>query len=219
MAVLHPLKVVITNYPEDQVEMLEAINNPEDPSAGSRKVPFSREIYVEQDDFREVAPKKYYRLAPGQEVRLRWGYFIRCTDVVKDPQTGQVVELHCTYDPLTRGGNAPDGRKVQGTIHWVSAQHALQAEVRLYDHLFKVPSPEDVPRGVDYKTNLNPDSLVLLKNCRLEPSLAQAEPGSRYQFERVGYFCVDTIDSQPGKPVFNRTVSLRDTWAKIEKKG
>ena len=219
MAVLHPLKVVITNYPERQVEMLEAINNPEDPSAGSRQVPFSREIYVEQDDFREEAPKKYYRLAPGQEVRLRWGYFIRCTDVIKDPKTGQVVELHCTYDPLTRGGNAPDGRKVQGTIHWVSAQHALQAEVRLYDYLFKVPSPDDVPKGVDYKTNLNPDSLVVLKDCRLEPSLAKAEPGSRFQFERVGYFCVDTVDSRPGAPVFNRSVSLRDTWAKIEKKG
>jgi glutaminyl-tRNA synthetase len=219
MAVLHPLKVVITNYPEGQVEILEAINNPEDPSAGSRQVPFSREIYVEQDDFREEAPKKYYRLTPGQEVRLRWGYFIRCTDVVKDPKTGQVVEVHCTYDPLTRGGNAPDGRKVQGTIHWVSAQHALQAEVRLYDYLFKVPSPDDVPKGVDYKTNLNPDSLVVLKDGRLEPSLATAEPGSRFQFERVGYFCVDTVESKPGAPVFNRSVSLRDTWAKIEKKG
>jgi glutaminyl-tRNA synthetase len=219
MAVLHPLKVVITNYPEGQVEMLEAINNPEDPSAGSRQVPFSREIYVEQDDFREVAPKKYYRLAPGQEVRLRWGYFIRCTDVVKDPQTGQVVELHCTYDPLTRGGNAPDGRKVQGTIHWVSAQHALEAEVRLYDYLFKVPAPDNVAKGVDYKTNLNPDSLVTLTDCKLEPSLATATAGSRFQFERVGYFCVDTVDSRPGAPVFNRSVSLRDTWAKIEKKG
>lgn len=219
MAVLHPLKVVITNYPEGQVEMLDAVNNPEDPSAGSRQVPFSREIYVEQDDFREVPPKKFYRLAPGQEVRLRWGYLIRCTDVVKDPATGAVVELHCTYDPATRGGNAPDGRKVQGTIHWVSAAQALNAEVRLYDHLFKVPAPEDVPAGVDYKTNLNPESLVVLKNCKLEPSLAAAAPGTRVQFERVGYFCVDTVDSKPGAPVFNRTVSLRDSWTKIEKKG
>jgi glutaminyl-tRNA synthetase len=219
MAVLNPLKVVITNYPEGQTEMLDAVNNPEDPSAGSRQVPFSREIYVDQDDFREVPPKKFYRLTPGQEVRLRWGYLIRCTDVVKDPQTGEVVELHCTYDPATRGGNAPDGRKVQGTIHWVSAPHALNAEVRLYDHLFKVPAPEDVPPGVDYKTNLNPDSLVTLKNCKLEPSLAQAAPGTRVQFERTGYFCVDTVDSKPGAPVFNRTVGLRDSWTKIEKKG
>jgi glutaminyl-tRNA synthetase len=217
MAVLHPLKVVITNYPEGQEETLEAINNPEDPSAGTRQVPFSRELYVEQDDFREVAPKKYYRLAPGQEVRLRWGYFIRCNDVVKDA-AGNVVELRCTYDPATRGGNAPDGRKVQGTIHWVSAKHALDAEVRLYDHLFKVPDPEDVPEGVDYKTNMNPESLVVLKSCKLEPSLETAEPGTRVQFERVGYFCVDSKDSRPGVPIFNRTVSLRDSWAKIEKK-
>ena len=219
MAVLHPLKVVITNYPEGQVEMLDAVNNPDDPSAGTRQVPFSRELYVEQDDFREVPPKKYYRLAPGQEVRLRWGYFIRCQEAVKDPATGAVVELRCTYDPATRGGNAPDGRKVQGTIHWVSAAHALTAEVRLYDHLFKVPAPEDVPAGVDYKTNLNPESLVTLADCKLEPSLATAQPGDRMQFERVGYFCVDTVDSRPGRPVFNRTVSLRDSWAKIEKKG
>jgi glutaminyl-tRNA synthetase len=219
MAVLHPLKVVITNYPEGQVEMLDAINNPEDPTAGSRQVPFTREIYVEQDDFREVPPKKFYRLTVGQEVRLRWGYLIRCTDVVKDPATGEVTELHCTYDPATRGGNAPDGRKVQGTIHWVSAPQALNAEVRLYDHLFKVPAPEDVPDGVDYKTNINPESLVVLPNCKLEPSLASAAPGTRVQFERTGYFCVDTVDSKPGKPVFNRTVSLRDSWTKIEKKG
>lgn len=219
MAVLNPLKVVITNYPEGQVEMLEAVNNPDDPSAGTRQVPFSREIYVDQDDFREVPPKKYYRLAPGQEVRLRWAYFIRCQEVVKDPTTGAVTEIRCTYDPATRGGNAPDGRKVQGTIHWVSAAQALTAEVRLYDHLFKVPAPEDVPAGVDYKTNLNPDSLVTLTTCKLEPSLAGAKPGDRMQFERVGYFCVDTVDSKPGKPVFNRTVSLRDSWAKIEKKG
>ena len=218
-AVLYPLKVVITNYPEGQVEMLDAVNNPEDPGAGMRQLPFSRELYVEQDDFREVPPKKFYRLTVGQEVRLRWGYLIRCTDVVKDPTTGEVKELHCTYDPATRGGNAPDGRKVQGTIHWVSASHALSAEVRLYDHLFKAPAPEDVPDGVDYKTNLNPESLVTLKDCKLEPSLAQAEPGARFQFERVGYFCVDTVDSKPGQPVFNRTVSLRDSWQKIEKKG
>jgi glutaminyl-tRNA synthetase len=218
-AVLNPLKVVITNYPEGKTELLDAVNNPEDPAAGTRQLPFSRELYVEQDDFREVPPKKFYRLTVGQEVRLRWGYLIRCTDVVKDPATGEVKELHCTYDPETRGGNAPDGRKVQGTIHWVSAQHALDAEVRLYDHLFKVPAPEDVPDGVDYKTNLNPESLVVLKGCKLEPSLKEAKPGERFQFERVGYFCVDSVDSKPGQPVFNRTVSLRDSWQKIEKKG
>ncbi|MBL9083356.1 MAG: glutamine--tRNA ligase/YqeY domain fusion protein [Planctomycetales bacterium] len=216
-AVLYPLKVIITNYPEGKTELLDAVNNPEDPAAGTRQLPFSRELYVEQDDFREVPPKKFYRLTVGQEVRLRWGYLIRCTDVVKDPATGEVKELHCTYDPETRGGNAPDGRKVQGTIHWVSAQHALDAEVRLYDHLFKVPAPEDVPQGVDYKTNLNPESLVVLKGCKLEPSLKEAKPGERFQFERVGYFCVDSVDSKPGQPVFNRTVSLRDSWQKIEK--
>jgi glutaminyl-tRNA synthetase len=218
-AVLYPLKVVITNYPEGKTELLDAVNNPEDPAAGTRQLPFSRELYVEQDDFREVPPKKFYRLTVGQEVRLRWGYLIRCTDVVKDPATGEVKELHCTYDPETRGGNAPDGRKVQGTIHWVSAGHALDAEVRLYDHLFKVPAPEDVPEGVDYKTNLNPESLVMLKGCKLEPSLKEAKSGERFQFERVGYFCVDSVDSTAGKPVFNRTVSLRDIWQKIEKKG
>lgn len=216
-AVLNPLKVVITNYPEGKTELLDAVNNPENPAAGTRQLPFSRELFVEQDDFREVPPKKFYRLTVGQEVRLRWGYLIRCTDVVKDPATGEVKELHCTYDPETRGGNAPDGRKVQGTIHWVSAQHALDAEVRLYDHLFKVPAPEDVPDGVDYKTNLNPESLVVLKGCKLEPSLKEAKPGERFQFERVGYFCVDSVDSKPGQPVFNRTVSLRDSWQKIEK--
>jgi glutaminyl-tRNA synthetase len=217
MAVIHPLKVVITNYPEEKVEILDAVNNPEDPNAGTRQVPFSREIYVEQDDFREEAPKKYYRLTPGQEVRLRWGYLIRCTGVVKDPVTGKVTEIHCTYDPETRGGNAPDGRKVQGTIHWVSAAHAVSTEVRLYDYLFKTEDPDDAPVGSDYKVNLNPDSLVVLNDCKLEPSLAKADPGSRFQFERVGYFCVDTVDSRPGALVFNRTVSLRDTWAKIEK--
>ncbi len=217
MAVLHPLKVVITNYPAGQVDELDAINNPEDPTAGTRKIPFSREIYIEQDDFREVPPKKYYRLAPGQEVRLRWGYFIKCTEVIKDPATGEVTEVHCTYDPETRGGNAPDGRKVQGTIHWVSAAQALKAEVRLYDYLFKEPHPEDVPDGVDYKTNLNPTSLVVLNNALLEPSLKSAQCGERFQFERVGYFCADSVDHTAAQPVFNRIVSLRDTWAKIEK--
>jgi glutaminyl-tRNA synthetase len=217
MAVLKPIKVVLTNYPAGQVEELDAINNPEDPSAGSRKVPFSRELYIEQDDFREVPPKKYYRLAPGQEVRLRWAFFIKCHEVIKDPATGEITELHCTYDPETRGGNAPDGRKVQGTIHWVSAAQAQRAEVRLYDHLCKVPNPDDVPQGVDWKTNLNPDSLVTINDAMVEPSLAQASAGDRFQFERVGYFCVDT-DSKPGALVFNRIVSLKDTWAKIEKK-
>ncbi len=217
MAVLKPIKVVLTNYPAGQVEELDAVNNPEDPSAGSRKVPFSRELYIEQDDFREVPPKKYYRLAPGQEVRLRWAFFIKCHEVIKDPATGEITELHCTYDPETRGGNAPDGRKVQGTIHWVSAAQAHCAEVRLYDHLCKVPDPDDVPQGVDWKTNLNPESLVTVKDALVEPSLTKAATGDRFQFERVGYFCVD-IDSKPGALVFNRIVSLKDTWAKIEKK-
>ena len=191
MAVLRPLKVVITNYPEGQSEELEAVNNPEDPAMGTRKVPFVREIWIEQDDFREDPPKGYYRLSPGKEVRLRWGYLITCTEAVKDPQTGEVVELHCTYDPATRGGNAPDGRKVKGTIHWVSAAHALQAEVRLYENLFTVPDPSDVPEGVDYKVNLNPKSLEVLPGCWLEPSLAAAKAGDRFQFERLGYFAVD----------------------------
>jgi glutaminyl-tRNA synthetase len=208
--------VVIDNYPEGQVEELEAVNNPEDPSAGTRKVPFGRVLYVERDDFRLDPPKDFHRLAPGREVRLRWAYFLRCNDVVKDPATGEVVELRCTYDPATRGGNAPDGRKVKGTIHWVSAAHALDAEVRLYDHLFGVPDPEDVPEGTDWKSNLNPDSLVVLTGCKLEPSLARAAAGVSYQFERQGYFCLDK-DAKPGAPVFNRSVSLRDTWAKIEK--
>ena len=217
MAVLRPLKVVITNYPEGQDEELEAVNNPEDPAMGTRKVPFARELWIEQDDFREDPPKGYYRLSPGKEVRLRWGYLITCTNAVKDPQTGEVVELHCTYDPATRGGNAPDGRKVKGTIHWVSAAHAVQAEVRLYENLFTVPDPSDVPEGVDYKVNLNPKSLEVLPGCCLEPGLAAAKAGDRFQFERLGYFAVDP-DTLPGKPVFNRTVSLRDTWAKIEKR-
>ncbi len=216
LAVLRPLRVVVENYPEGQTEELEAVNNPEDPSAGSRKVPFSRELYIEQDDFRENPPKDFFRLAPGREVRLRYAYFVKCVKAVKDPATGAVVELRCTYDPMTRGGNAPDGRKVKGTIHWVSASHAIGAEVRLYDHLFRKPNPDDVPEGANYLDNLNPNSLEVLQGCKLEPSLAAATPGARYQFERLGYFCVDK-DSTPTKPVFNRTVTLRDTWAKIEK--
>jgi glutaminyl-tRNA synthetase len=217
LAVLRPLKVVIENYPEGQSEELDAVNNPEDPSAGTRKVPFSRVLYIERDDFREDPPKQFHRLAPGREVRLRWGYFIKCERGVKDPQTGEVVELHCTYDPATRGGNAPDGRKVKGTIHWVSSAHALVAEVRLYDHLFAVPNPDEVPQGQDFTVSLNPRSLEVLKTCFLEPSLKAAAPGSRYQFERLGYFVADAKDSTPGRPVFNRAVTLADTWAKIEK--
>jgi glutaminyl-tRNA synthetase len=216
LAVLRPLKVVIENYPEGQVEELEAVNNPEDPAAGTRTVPFARELYIERDDFMEAPPKKYFRLAPGREVRLRYGYFITCKDVVKDSKTGEVVELRCTYDPATRGGNAPDGRKVQGTIHWVSVAHAVPAEVRLYDHLFLKPDPDEVPEGQDYKANLNPNSLQVV-NAFLERSLKDAAPGSRYQFERLGYFFADPKDSKPRAPVFNRIVTLRDTWAKIEK--
>ena len=215
MAVLRPLKVVIDNYPQDQVEELEAVNNPEDAGAGTRKVPFSRELYIEQEDFMEEPVKKFYRLAPGREVRLRYAYFITCTDVVKDAG-GQIVELHCTYDPATRGGDAPDGRKVKSTLHWVSALHALEAEARLHDHLFSKEDPDDVAEGEDFKSNLNPNSLEILSSCRVEPSLSKAKPGSRYQFERLGYFCVDP-DSGEDKLVFNRTVSLRDTWAKIQK--
>jgi len=215
MAVMDPLKVVLVNYPEDTVEELDVINNPEDPSAGTRKVPFCREIYIDRDDFREEPPPKYYRLAPGREVRLRNAYFIRCVDVVKDAQ-GNVVQLNCTYDPETRGGDAPDGRKVKATLHWVSARHALEAEARLYDHLFLKPDPDDVEEGQDFTANLNPQSLVV-KTCLVEPSVAGATPGTRYQFERVGYFCVDP-DSTPERLVINRTVTLRDTWAKIEKK-
>jgi glutaminyl-tRNA synthetase len=215
LGVLRPLKVVIDHYPEGQTEEFDAINNPEDPSAGTRKMPFSRVIYIEQDDFREDPPKQFYRLAPGREVRLRYAYFIKCVGVTKDEKTGEVIELHCTYDPATRGGNAPDKRKVQGTIHWVSAQHALKAEVRLYDYLFTKPDPDDYPESQDYKVNLNPESLVTLTDCRVEPSLSAAKAGDRFQFERMGYFCVDP-DSRPGALVFNRTVTLRDTWAKIE---
>ncbi len=214
LAVLHPLKVIIDNYPEGQTEEVDAVNNPENAAAGSRKVPFSRVLYIERDDFREDPPKKFFRLAPGVEVRLRYAYFIKCQSVVKDPVSGEITELHCTYDPSTRGGNAADGRKVKGTIHWVSAQHALDVEVRLYDHLFNKPDPD---QGEDYKVNLNPNSLTTVTG-KLEPSLKDALPGSRYQFERLGYFCVDVKDSAPGRPVFNRTVTLSDTWAKIEKK-
>jgi len=216
MGILRPLKLVIDNYPEGKVEELDAVNNPEDPSAGTRKVPFSRELYVEREDFREEPPKKFYRLAPGREVRLRYAYFVTCVGVVKDEKTGEVVELHCTYDPATRGGDSPDGRKVKSTLHWVSAGEALPAEVRLYDHLFAREDPSDVAEGEDWQSNLNPDSLEVLTGCRVEPSLAGAAPGGRYQFERQGYFCVDA-DSAPGKLVFNRTVTLKDTWAKIER--
>jgi glutaminyl-tRNA synthetase len=217
MAVLRPLRVVIDNYPEGQTEEMDAVNNPEDQSAGSRKVPFSRVLYIEQDDFRENPPKQYYRLSPGREVRLRYGYFITCTRIVKDEKSGEVVEVHCTYDPATRGGNSPDGRKVKATIHWVSAQHAIDAEVRLYDNLFMKENPDEVAEGQDFTANLNPNSLEVVANAKLEPSLANAAHGSRYQFERLGYFCVDK-DSTPGKLVFNRTVPLKDTWAKIEKR-
>jgi len=216
MAVLRPLRVVIENYPEDQVEEMDAVNNPEDPGAGTRKVPFSRVLYIEREDFREEPPPKFFRLAPGREVRLRYAYFITCVDVVKDEQSGEVVELRCTYDPATRGGDSPDGRKVKATLHWVSAEHALEAEARLYEHLFSKEDPTDVGEGAGFKAYLNPDSLEILTSCRVEPSLAGAAPGSRFQFERQGYFCVDP-DSSAGKIVFNRTVPLRDTWAKIEK--
>lgn len=218
MGVLEPLKVVIANYPADQMEELEALNNPEDESSGTRKVPFSREIYIEKDDFRETPPPKYFRLAPGQEVRLRYGYIIRCQDFIKDPATGEVVEVHCTYDPETRGGYAPDGRKVKGTIHWVSAAHALEAEVRLYDRLFTEENPNKVDEGKSFMDYVNLDSLQVMPGCKVEPSLAGAAPGSRFQFERKGYFCVDP-DSTAERLVFNLTVNLRDTWAKIEQKG
>jgi len=216
MAVLRPLKVVIDNYPEGQVDEVEAVNNPEDESAGKRKVPFSKVLYIEQDDFREDPPKQYYRLSPGREVRLRYGYFITAKTVVKN-EKGEVVEVHCTYDPATRGGNAPDGRKVKSTIHWVSAPHALDAEVRMYDKLFTKEDPNQVDEGQEFTANLNPNSLEVTAKAKLEPSLANAPIESRYQFERLGYFCVDP-DSKPGRPVFNRTVALKDTWAKVEKK-
>jgi glutaminyl-tRNA synthetase len=215
MGVLRPVRVVIDNYPEGQVEEMEAVNNPEDAGAGTRKVPFSRALYIEQDDFREVPPKQYFRLSPGKEVRLRYAYFITCTGVVKN-ERGDIVEVHCTYDPATRGGNAPDGRKVKSTIHWVSAAHAIEAEVRLYDSLFSVENPNAVPEGQDFTVNLNPHSLEVVTHAKLEPGLRGAAPSSGYQFERLGYFCVDK-DSTAEKLVFNRTVALRDAWAKIEK--
>ena len=214
MTVLRPLKVVIDNYPAGQVEELEAVNNPEDPQAGTRKIPFSKVIYIEQDDFMEDPPKKFYRLAPGREVRLRYGYFIKCTDLVKDEKTGEVLEVHCTYDPQTRGGSAPDGRKVKATLHWVSAEKSLEAEVRLYERLFDRENPDDVEEGKTFLDYLTPNSLEVMTSCRIEPGLAAAQPGDKFQFERLGYFCVDP-DSTPEKPVFNRVVSLRDTWAKI----
>jgi glutaminyl-tRNA synthetase len=219
MAVLRPLKVVITNYPEGQVEEFEAVNNPEDPSAGTRRVPFSRELWIERDDFMEAPPPKFYRLAPGKEVRLRYAYFIKCEEAVKDA-AGNVVELRCTYDPATRGGDSPpDGRKVKATLHWVSAPHALDAEVRLYDTLFTVRDPMNVADGTDWKSLLNPRSLEVVRAAKTEPYLAAAAPESRWQFERLGYFCADRRDSKPGAPVFNRTVTLRDEWAKLVKAG
>lgn len=214
MGVLNPVKVVITNYPEDQVEEIEAINNPEDPTMGTRKVPFARELYIEAEDFRETPPPKYFRLSPGREVRLRYAYFVKCVDVVKDAE-GKILEIHCTYDPKTRGGDAPDGRKVKSTIHWVSARHALPAEVRLYDRLFSKEKPEDTEEGDDFLSNINPGSLQVLQDCFVEPNLAGAKPGDSFQFERQGYFCADP-DSNEKKLTFNRTVALRDTWAKIE---
>ncbi|MDD5368486.1 MAG: glutamine--tRNA ligase/YqeY domain fusion protein [Anaerolineaceae bacterium] len=215
MGVLNPVKVIIDNYPEGQVEQLEAINNPEDPSAGARQVPFSREIYIDADDFREVPPPKYFRLAPGREVRLRYGYIIKCESFTRNPQTGSIETIHCSYDPLTRGGYAPDGRKVQGTIHWVSVEHALDAEVRQYDRLFILENPNKVDESKSFLDYLNPDSLKVLSGCKVEPSLAQAAAGAHYQFERKGFFSVDP-DSTPGRLVFNLTVPLRDTWAKIQ---
>jgi len=213
MGVLNPLKIVITNYSEDRTEQMEAVNNPEDESMGTRNIPFSRELYIEKDDFMEVPVKKFYRLSPGTEVRLRYGYFITCTDVIKDG-SGEITELHCTYDPETRGGDSPDGRKVKATIHWVSAKHAIKAEVRLYDRLFTVPDPGTGHEGGSYTDYLNPDSLIVLNDCMLEPGLAESKPGVNYQFERMGYFVVDPVDSTEGQPVFNRTVTLRDTWAR-----
>jgi glutaminyl-tRNA synthetase len=218
MAVLRPLKVIIDNYPEGQLEEMEAVNNPEDAAAGTRKVPFSKVLYIEREDFRENPPKEFFRLSPGREVRLRYGYFVKCTGVVKNPQGG-IAEVHCTYDPATRGGNAPpDGRKVKATIHWVSAAQAVSGEVRMYDNLFLKEDPGQVEEGQDFTANLNPNSLEVLVDCKLEPALGDAAAGARYQFERLGYFCVDA-DSAPGKPVFNRTVTLKDAWAKIQKRG
>ncbi|MFC1770729.1 glutamine--tRNA ligase/YqeY domain fusion protein [Candidatus Margulisiibacteriota bacterium] len=217
MAVLDPIKLIITNYPENETEIMDAVNNPEDPNSGTRQVPFTRELYIERTDFREEANKKYRRLTPGKEVRLQHAYYVTCTGFVKD-ENGEVGEVHCTYDPKTKGGWSEDGRKVKGTIHWVSAQHTFEAEVHLYDLLFKVPDPNKYPEDKDYQYNLNEDSLKVLKNCKLEPSLAEAKPGISYQFLRQGYYCVDEKESTQGKLVFNRTITLRDTWAKIEEK-
>jgi glutaminyl-tRNA synthetase len=217
MGVLRPLRVVIDNYPEGKEELLDCVNNPEDPAMGTRKVPFSRVLYIERDDFMENPPKKFYRLAPGREIRLRYAYYITCVKVVKDERTGEITELHCTYDPETRGGSSPDGRKIKATLHWVSAGHALRAEVRLYDHLFSIPNPGDVKDDAEFKNSLNPDSLEILTSSRVEPCLADAAPGSQFQFERLGYFIVDPVDSSKGALVFNRTVSLRDSWSKLHK--
>ncbi|MBN2119516.1 MAG: glutamine--tRNA ligase/YqeY domain fusion protein [Candidatus Omnitrophica bacterium] len=219
MGVLRPLKVIITNYPEDKQELLDAVNNPEDETCGVRKIPFSRTLYIEQDDFLEEPPKKFFRLAPGREVRLRYAYFIKCLKAVKDEKTGRISEVHCIYDPATRGGDSPDGRKVKGTLHWVSAPHAIKAEIRLYDHLFTKRNANEAEEGADFKSNLNSDSLEILTDCRLEPSLKEAGPQSRYQFERMGYFCLDSKSSTGSLPVFNRIVALRDSWAKVEKPG
>ena len=217
MAVLRPIKVVIENYPAGQVEHLEAVNNPEDPSSGTRPVPFSKVAYIEQDDFREEPPKGFFRLSPGREVRLRYAYIIKCTDILKDPETGEIRELRCTYDPETKSGSSQSNRKVKATIHWVSAGHAKEAEVRLYDHLFSKEDPDAVPDGVDWLTNVNPKSLEVLTDCRVEPILANAQRGELYQFERLGYFCLDSVDSTRRKPVFNRTVTLRDSWVNLQK--
>src|SRR5690554_6254998 len=218
MAVLRPLRLVIENYPEGKAEEVDAVNNPEDPSAGTRKIPFSRVLYIDRDDFREDPPKKFYRLAPGREVRLKYAYLVKCTGVVNQEETGEIREIRCVYDPESRGGSAPDGRKVKGTIHWVSAAHAREAEIRLYDRLFTREIPDDQQNGQDFKNCLNSNSLEILSSCRVEPGLAGAVPGAWYQFERVGYFCPDSIDSSPERLVFNRSVPLRDSWAKIEKK-
>ncbi len=219
MGVLRPIKVVIENYPAGQIEELEAINNPEDPSQGTRRVPFSRVVYIEQDDFREDPPKGFFRLSPGREVRLRYAYIIKCREVVKDPETGEINELRCTYDPETKSGSSQSNRKVKATIHWVSAAHAVEGEVRLYDHLFTKEDPNEIADGADWLSNVNPKSLEVLTACRLEPILANAKPGERYQFERLGYFYVDPVDSTKNKPVFNRTVTLRDTWANVQRAG
>ena len=219
MSVLRPLRVVLTNYPEGKTELLDCVNNPEDPAAGTRQVPFSRVLYIETEDFKENPPKKFFRLSPGREVRLRYAYFITCREVVKDPATGEITELRCTYDPATRGGDAPDGRSPKATLHWVSSEHAVEAEVRLYDTLFTKRDPSELEEGEDWKSNLNPRSMEIVPGAKIEPMLRDAQAGSRWQFERLGYFCVDAKNSRPGAPVFNRTVTLRDTWARIQKAG